>query len=113
MTPRGEKNRTLTSLMTIALIAAAKAACQENQNQAMESAPAQRRIVVSIPDRKLALIEKGQVVKIYDTAVGGPVQPRPELTRSRNGSRILPGTVRRARWLGREKRIRWGPDGWG
>jgi lipoprotein-anchoring transpeptidase ErfK/SrfK len=37
----------------------------------------QRRIVVSIPDRKLALIENGRVVKTYRTAVGAPGSPTP------------------------------------
>lgn len=36
-----------------------------------------RRIVVSIPDRKLALVEDGRVVKIYDVAVGAKVSPSP------------------------------------
>ena len=36
-----------------------------------------RRIVVSIPDRKLALIIDGEVVKVYDTAVGKPSTPSP------------------------------------
>ena len=33
---------------------------------------------MSIPDRKLALLEDGRVVKIYPTAVGAPVSPSPE-----------------------------------
>jgi len=36
-----------------------------------------RRIVVSISDRKLALVEDGQVVKIYTVAVGAKVSPSP------------------------------------
>src|SRR6185436_14039449 len=36
-----------------------------------------RRIVVSIPDRKLALIENDEVVVIYPVAVGAPVSPSP------------------------------------
>ena len=36
-----------------------------------------RRIVVSIPDRRLALVENGHAVKIYDVAVGAPVRPSP------------------------------------
>jgi lipoprotein-anchoring transpeptidase ErfK/SrfK len=36
-----------------------------------------RRIVVSLADRKLALIENGQVVKIYLTAVGARKSPTP------------------------------------
>jgi lipoprotein-anchoring transpeptidase ErfK/SrfK len=36
-----------------------------------------RRIVVSIRDRKLALIENDQIVSIYPVAVGKPVSPSP------------------------------------
>ena len=36
-----------------------------------------RRIVVSIPDRKLALIENDEVVTIYPVAVGAAVSPSP------------------------------------
>src|SRR5262249_46519080 len=34
-------------------------------------------IVVSIPDRKLAVLESDRVVKIYQTAVGAPKSPSP------------------------------------
>jgi lipoprotein-anchoring transpeptidase ErfK/SrfK len=37
----------------------------------------ERRIVVSIPDRKLALLEHGRVVKIYSVAVGASDTPTP------------------------------------
>ncbi|MCL4523057.1 MAG: L,D-transpeptidase [Acidobacteria bacterium] len=37
----------------------------------------ERRIVISIPDRKLALIEDGKVVKIYPVAVGAAATPSP------------------------------------
>lgn len=36
-----------------------------------------RRIVVSIPDRKLALLEDGRVLKVYPIAVGTPQSPSP------------------------------------
>ena len=36
-----------------------------------------RRVVVSIPDRKLALIENDQIVRIYPVAVGAAVSPSP------------------------------------
>lgn len=36
-----------------------------------------RVIIVSIPDRKLALLQDGQVVKIYDIAVGRDESPTP------------------------------------
>ena len=44
---------------------------------AQEQQAARRRIVVSIPDRKLALIEDGRVVKIYPVAVGRRTTPSP------------------------------------
>lgn len=77
MRPTRENMRNLRTLMTIALITAAKAACQENQSQGVENCRPPRRIVISIPDRKLALIENAKVVKIYDTAVGAPASPTP------------------------------------
>jgi lipoprotein-anchoring transpeptidase ErfK/SrfK len=36
-----------------------------------------RRIVVSIPDRKLAVVENNEVVQVFDVAVGAPVSPSP------------------------------------
>ncbi len=36
-----------------------------------------RRIVVSIPDRKLAVIEDGRVLRVFDVAVGAPASPSP------------------------------------
>ena len=36
-----------------------------------------RRIVVSIPDRKLVLLEGNRVLKVYDVAVGKPSTPSP------------------------------------
>jgi lipoprotein-anchoring transpeptidase ErfK/SrfK len=37
-----------------------------------------RQIVVSIPDRKLVLVEDGRILKTYSVAVGAPVSPSPE-----------------------------------
>lgn len=39
--------------------------------------PVVRRLVVSIPDRKLAVIENNAVVQVFDVAVGAPVSPSP------------------------------------
>src|SRR6266704_3054918 len=36
-----------------------------------------RQIVVSIPDRKLAVIENGEIVKVYPVAVGAEDSPSP------------------------------------
>ena len=53
--------------------------------QAMAQEPAitpqpKREIVVSLQDRKLALVEDGRVVKVYRVAVGKPSTPSPEGT---------------------------------
>ncbi len=37
-----------------------------------------REVIVSIPDRKLALVEDGEVTKVYSVAVGKPSTPSPE-----------------------------------
>lgn len=63
-----------------------------------EARPVQRQIVISIPDRKLALIENGKVVKIYPVAVGRRATPSPEGTfyianRVKNPTYYRPGVV--------------------
>jgi lipoprotein-anchoring transpeptidase ErfK/SrfK len=55
-------------LIPLMLIAAVGAVAEER--------PA-RRIVVSIPDRKLALVEDGRLLKVYATAVGASQTPSP------------------------------------
>ena len=75
----------LRSLLAVALMATAEALCQEQRAEPRmpgEDAGPQRRVVVSIPDRKLALIENGRVVKIYPTAVGAAASPTPSGTYS-------------------------------
>lgn len=44
---------------------------------AANAAAEEKRIVVSIPDRKLLLLDGARVVKIYDIAVGAPSTPSP------------------------------------
>ena len=52
-------------------------AMQAGAQQAPATEPV-RQIVVSLEDRKLALVEDGQVKKIYSVAVGKPSTPSPE-----------------------------------
>ena len=59
-------------LVVALLIAVADAAAQT------QNARPQRQVVVSIPDRKLALLEEGRVLKIYPVAVGAEVSPSPD-----------------------------------
>ena len=80
-----EKSRWVALAATLVL-AAAEALAQEKQTlpprPAAEGsdnpqAVATRRIVISIPDRRLALVEDGRVVKTYAIAVGAPLSPSP------------------------------------
>jgi lipoprotein-anchoring transpeptidase ErfK/SrfK len=83
MRPDRETVRHLRSLIAVALVATAEALCQEKQAAApsdTEDTRPQRRIVVSIPDRKLALMAGGRVVKTYPTAVGRATSPTPSGT---------------------------------
>lgn len=78
---QGRKFRWAT-LAAMLLVAVAEAAAQEQRNAgARVNDPSRpepnRRIVISIPDRKLALIEDGRVVKLYPVAVGAKVSPSP------------------------------------
>ncbi|HEY1987632.1 MAG TPA: L,D-transpeptidase [Terracidiphilus sp.] len=85
------------------------------QQQPPTSIP-QREIVVSLEDRKLALIENGQVTKIYTVAVGKPSSPSPEGTFTierrvanptyhHDGKTVLPGPGNPVgtRWMGLNK----------
>lgn len=78
--------------MAVALVTAAEALCQERQSP-------ERRIVVSIPDRKLALMEDGRVVKIYSTAVGAPSSPTP------GGTYKIVQRIPNPTWYGPNKKV--------
>ncbi len=86
------------------------------QQAVQQPAPVQREIVVSLEDHKLALVENGEVKKIYTVAVGKPSTPSPEGTytigrRVKNptyhhdGKTVLPGPGNPVgtRWMGLSK----------
>jgi len=60
----------LAAFTSVMLIAAAEAMAQDKQQST-------RRIVVSLADRKLAVVEDDKVVRIFEVAVGAPVSPSP------------------------------------
>lgn len=80
----------------------------------VEAAPVVKRvIVVSLEDKKLALVEDGQVKKVYAVAVGKPSTPSPtgtftiarrvkNPTYSHDGKTVLPGPGNPVgtRWMG-------------
>ncbi len=72
MTQTMSKTAKAKWMVAVLLMAVADAMAQN------QTAPApQRQVVISIPDRKLALIEDGRVLKIYPVAVGAEVSPSP------------------------------------
>jgi lipoprotein-anchoring transpeptidase ErfK/SrfK len=58
-------------VLAVLVLAAARMSAQEQQ------VPAERRIIISLADRKLALIENGQLSRIYPVAVGKASTPSP------------------------------------
>jgi len=78
--------------------ASAQASQPSLQDPTTQPATPTRRIVVSIPDRKLALIEEGRVVRIYSVAVGASSTPSPSgqftiVDRVLNPTYYRPGVV--------------------
>lgn len=68
------KLRLAAALALVALIAGLPAAAQSAETAKKPG----RQIVVSIPHRQLAVVEAGQVVKVYSVAVGADESPSPE-----------------------------------
>ena len=103
----------LGKLMMMGLAVVVVAAQALAQQAATPASEPKRVIVVSLEDRKLALVEDGQTKKIYTVAVGKPSTPSPEGTftierRAKNpiyhheGKTVLPGPHNPVgtRWMG-------------
>jgi len=84
------------AMTVVAALSSGRASAAEGARGA--DAPTARRIVVSLPDRKLALIENDEIVSIYPVAVGAPHSPSPVgtfnvVTRVANPTYYKPGKV--------------------
>ena len=99
----------LSKMASAALMVALLAGHAAAQNTAVVN----RTIVVSLEDRKLALVENGAVVKVFPVAVGKPSTPSPSGTFTidrrvanptyrHNGRTVLPGPGNPVgtRWMG-------------
>jgi lipoprotein-anchoring transpeptidase ErfK/SrfK len=86
----------LSRLVAVLVLAAAQAKAEESATP--------RRIVVSIPDRKLALLEGEQVLKVYDVAVGKPSTPSPQ------GEFAIIHRIPQPTWYGPKKIVAPGKD---
>jgi L,D-transpeptidase ErfK/SrfK len=87
-----EQLNTLTRLAAAVAIAAAQAQAEERRGQTGD------RIIVSIADRKLVLMNGDRALKIYDVAVGKASTPSPEgefriINRIPNPAWYQPGKV--------------------
>jgi lipoprotein-anchoring transpeptidase ErfK/SrfK len=85
----------ITKFAVLLIVAAAEAWAEE--------ARAARRIVVSFPDRKLALVEGDRVVKVYDIAIGKPSTPSPA------GEFQMINHVANPTWYGPDQTVAPGP----
>lgn len=103
-------------LAAMLLVAIAQAAAQDKSSVSC-AVPRNRRIVVSIPDHKLALVEDGRVLRVYAVAVGAQVSPSPTgefkvVSRLSNPTYFHPGIVippgknnpLGTRWIGLDRR---------
>jgi lipoprotein-anchoring transpeptidase ErfK/SrfK len=88
-------------------------ALAQTQTQQVAPAAQQRALIVSIPDRKIVLLENGVVTRVYPVAVGKPSTPSPagsfsivrrvsDPTYSHNGRVVAPGPKNPvgSRWMG-------------
>jgi L,D-transpeptidase catalytic domain len=73
------KGFAILAVLSLALSQAAAEDHPENLDLPADSISTspKRELVISIPDRKLAVIEDGEVIKIYPVAVGKPSTPSP------------------------------------
>lgn len=65
------------ALTTQVVQGSAQATAKNTEQQVQTATQSARTIVVSLQDHKLALIENGQVKKVYPVAVGKPSTPSP------------------------------------
>jgi lipoprotein-anchoring transpeptidase ErfK/SrfK len=108
MRNQANSNRTAKAkwILAVLLIATADALAQTKTQPA-------RQVLVSIPDRKLAVLEDGQVLKVFPVAVGAQDSPSPagefqivnrltNPTYYRQGTVIGPGPANPlgSRWMG-------------
>lgn len=88
--------RAQTSILAAAILALAIPSFAQTADLAAPSG--ERTVVVSIPDRKLAVLEDGTVIATFNIAVGTPTSPSPTgefqiVSRVKNPTYYHPGTV--------------------
>jgi L,D-transpeptidase ErfK/SrfK len=74
---RTHNKKGLARIAALLTIAASEALAQERAQERAQENKTGLRIVVSFPDRKLALVDGDRVIKVYDVAVGKSSTPSP------------------------------------
>jgi len=69
-------NRIIQALTLIAMVGGVRVSAAPSGAEGTETTAA-RRVVVSIPDRMLAVVENDAVVRVFNVAVGAPESPSP------------------------------------
>ncbi|MGC1650693.1 MAG: L,D-transpeptidase [Candidatus Sulfotelmatobacter sp.] len=90
--------RIIIAALTLAVASPAFAQVVEQALKPAEADPIHRVVLVSIPDRKLAIIENGNIIATFPVAVGAAASPSPTgefqiVNRVANPSYYRPGTV--------------------
>jgi len=107
------RNATKTLVVTVLILLCAMPLCAQDSAPDDEEDDSNRTVLVSLVDRKLAVIEDGVVIATFQVAVGADVTPSPTgefkvVSRVENPTYYRPGTVIPAgknnpvgtRWLG-------------
>lgn len=90
--------RIIIAALTLAVASPAFAQVVAQALKPAEADPIHRVVLVSIPDRKLAIIENGNIIATFPVAVGAAASPSPTgefqiVNRVANPSYYRPGTV--------------------
>jgi lipoprotein-anchoring transpeptidase ErfK/SrfK len=93
-----QTQRLIVSLLNLAVLTLATTIPTFAQTATPNADPLKRVVLVSIPDRKLAVIEGGDVIATFPVAVGAAVSPSPTgefqiVNRVANPTYYHPGTV--------------------
>lgn len=94
----GKASGSLLVILALALQAPALGQSTQNTNNISPGHRPSRRVVVSVPDRKLAILEGGKVIRTFQVAVGAAVSPSPTgqfhiVSRLANPTYYHPGVV--------------------
>src|SRR5688572_1752681 len=105
--------RTATATMAMVVAAVTLSAASAAAEETVTATAVTRRLIVSIPDRKLLVVENDRLLEMYDVAVGAAATPSPvgtftivnrvtQPTYYRPGKIVAPGSHNPlgTRWIG-------------